>query len=239
MAPPSVRVTGRRAVPAQAQSTRRGRQRPGERSAAPSVVGPELPVLLRPLDPPKELRPPARRHAPQLAPPDRGGGETCRSQPWSRGSGRADYFSGDPWRSRTRLPCPLRGRRAPPGGRPWVPGGARGCGRLRGPGRVASVWAGDGAAAPASVWDLSVAVQALSGWTAMDVVEWGLDGKYVLTGHASRPAARHRGHHHRPGRGEAAQQWGEQAGLIVVVGHRRHQGEYRPLLATAPASLRH
>ncbi|WP_415925427.1 transposase [Streptomyces sp. ME19-01-6] len=54
-----------------------------------------------------------------------------------------------------------------------------------------------------------------------------------------RAAAPHRGHRHPPGRGEAAQRWGQQAALAVVVAHGRHRSGRRPLLAVLLAPLRH
>lgn len=54
-----------------------------------------------------------------------------------------------------------------------------------------------------------------------------------------RTTAPHRGHRHPPGRGEATQRRGQQAGMAVVVGHRRHRGGRRPLLAVLPPALRH
>ncbi|GAA1341422.1 hypothetical protein GCM10009647_085080 [Streptomyces sanglieri] len=54
-----------------------------------------------------------------------------------------------------------------------------------------------------------------------------------------RTAAHHRGHRRPPGRGEAPQRRGEQAGLAVVVRHRCHRGGRRPLLAVLPPPFRH
>ncbi len=62
-----------------------------------------------------------------------------------------------------------------------------------------------------------------------------------LTRRVARPrraAAPHRGHRRPPGRGEAAQRRGQQAGLAVVVAHRRHASGRGPLLAVLPPLFR-